>query len=159
MRCGVAKQRKSDAFGLERRLTHRISVLHSQLARAWRHVGDDSELALREWRVLALLVHTDGLTASDLVAHSSLDKASISRAVANLERSGLIAARADSRDGRVRNLRVTAKGKRTHARVAPRSSKRHRALLGALAPSEQRALFEMLDKLIARSSELAAEEA
>ncbi len=154
----VSSRKPTEVFDLEQMLTYKVSLLYSRLALTTsRQLANQFDLALREWRVLALLGKAQPISASALVARSPLDKASVSRAVTNLEERGLVSAEPDPDDGRVRMLRLTRAGERLCERIAPLSVERHRALLSALTPGEQKTLFRALDKLLARANELLEE--
>lgn len=148
------------SFDLEQTLTYRISTLYARLSLATaRQLADGFGLALREWRLLALLARHEPTSASALVARSPMDKASVSRAVASLERRRLIAIRPDRSDARAQRLELTPAGRRLHARIAPLAASRQKRLLAALTRAEQRAVLAILDKLIARAGELLGESA
>jgi DNA-binding MarR family transcriptional regulator len=147
----------ADDFDLERMLSYRISKLyHRSYAAAARDIAGKG-LALREWRVMALLGPGRKMRASDLVDRSLMDKASVSRAVATLVERGLLAAEPDPADGRVQRLSLTPAGRRLHRSMAPSTLARHAAMLDALDPAERKAVFRILDKLIARLERLAAD--
>lgn len=146
----------ADDFDLERMLSYRISKLyHRSYAAAAKDIAGKG-LALREWRVMALLGPGRTMKASDLVERSLMDKASVSRAVATLVERGLLASEADPEDGRVQRLSLTAAGRRLHRTMAPATLSRHAALLDALDPSERKVVFRIFDKLIARLEKMSS---
>ncbi|MFE9098560.1 MarR family winged helix-turn-helix transcriptional regulator [Streptomyces sp. NPDC007264] len=75
------------------------------------------QLSLVSYTLLAHLEESGGCRATDLAAHHALDKSTVSRQVAALERAGLIERRADPDDHRVRLLHPTEAGTRILARV------------------------------------------
>ncbi|WP_280846798.1 MULTISPECIES: MarR family winged helix-turn-helix transcriptional regulator [unclassified Streptomyces] len=70
------------------------------------------ELSLVSYTLLGHLEERDGCRATDLAAHYALDKSTVSRQVAALERSGLIERRQDPADHRVQVLHLTEAGRR-----------------------------------------------
>ena len=68
------------------------------------------ELSLVSYTLLGHLEESDGCRATDLAAHYALDKSTVSRQVAALERAGLIARRQDPDDHRVQVLHPTEAG-------------------------------------------------
>jgi len=75
------------------------------------------ELTLVSYTLLGHLEERGGCRATDLAAHYALDKSTVSRQVAALERSGLIERRLDPEDHRVQVLHLTEAGRRILAQV------------------------------------------
>jgi DNA-binding MarR family transcriptional regulator len=75
------------------------------------------ELSLVSYTLLGHLEERDGCRATDLAAHYALDKSTVSRQVAALERTGLIERRQDPEDHRVQVLHLTEAGRRILGRV------------------------------------------
>ncbi|MFG2373043.1 MarR family winged helix-turn-helix transcriptional regulator [Streptomyces sp. NPDC048504] len=75
------------------------------------------ELSLVSYTLLSHLEVRDGCRATDLAAHYALDKSTVSRQVAALERADLIERRLDPEDHRVQVLHLTAAGRRILAQV------------------------------------------
>ncbi|WP_435837282.1 MarR family winged helix-turn-helix transcriptional regulator [Streptomyces asoensis] len=75
------------------------------------------ELSLVSYTLLGHLEESGGCRATDLAAHHALDKSTVSRQVAALERTGLIERRQDPEDHRVQLLHLTGAGRRILAQV------------------------------------------
>ncbi|MBD0422586.1 winged helix-turn-helix transcriptional regulator [Streptomyces sp. TRM S81-3] len=75
------------------------------------------ELTLVSYTLLGHLEERDGCRATDLAAHYALDKSTVSRQVAALERTGLVERRVDPEDHRVQVLHLTEAGRRILAQV------------------------------------------
>ncbi|MCX4572514.1 MarR family winged helix-turn-helix transcriptional regulator [Streptomyces sp. NBC_01571] len=75
------------------------------------------ELSLVSYTLLGHLEESGGCRATDLAAHYALDKSTVSRQVAVLERAGLIERRLDPDDHRVQVLHLTEAGTRILAQV------------------------------------------
>ncbi|WP_039931808.1 MarR family winged helix-turn-helix transcriptional regulator [Streptomyces viridochromogenes] len=78
------------------------------------------ELSLVSYTLLGHLEESGGCRATDLALHYALDKSTVSRQVASLERSGLIERRPDAADQRVLVLHLTEAGRRILAQVTER---------------------------------------
>ncbi|MCD9143813.1 MarR family winged helix-turn-helix transcriptional regulator [Streptomyces albireticuli] len=76
------------------------------------------ELSLVSFTLLSHLEDRQGCRATDLAAHYLLDKSTVSRQVAALERLDLVERRVDPDDHRVQVLHLTAHGVATLAQVA-----------------------------------------
>ncbi|MGW3204177.1 MarR family winged helix-turn-helix transcriptional regulator [Streptomyces sp. NPDC001135] len=75
------------------------------------------ELSLVSYTLLGHLEEQAGCRATDLAAHYALDKSTVSRQVAALERTGLIERRPDPEDARVQVLHLTRAGREILAQV------------------------------------------
>lgn len=75
------------------------------------------ELSLVSYTLLGHLEEQDGCRATDLAAHYALDKSTVSRQVAALERAALVERRLDPEDHRVQVLHLTETGRRILAQV------------------------------------------
>jgi DNA-binding MarR family transcriptional regulator len=75
------------------------------------------ELSLVSYTLLGHLEEQDGCRATDLAAHYALDKSTVSRQVAALERADLIERRLDPEDHRVQVLHLTDAGRQILAQV------------------------------------------
>ncbi|MDQ1043051.1 MarR family winged helix-turn-helix transcriptional regulator [Streptomyces sp. V4I2] len=75
------------------------------------------ELSLVSYTLLGHLEESGGCRATDLAAHYALDKSTVSRQVAALERAGLVERRQDPEDHRVQVLDLTDAGLRILAQV------------------------------------------
>ncbi|MFI9756940.1 MarR family winged helix-turn-helix transcriptional regulator [Streptomyces sp. NPDC051963] len=75
------------------------------------------ELSLVSYTLLGHLEESGGCRATDLAAHYALDKSTVSRQVAALERTGLIERRLDPEDHRVQVLHLTEAGRDILAQV------------------------------------------
>ncbi|MBC2873666.1 MULTISPECIES: MarR family winged helix-turn-helix transcriptional regulator [Streptomyces] len=76
------------------------------------------ELSLVSYTLLAHLQDQRGCRATDLATHYLLDKSTVSRQVAGLERLGLVERRADPDDQRVQVLHLTDRGTEVLDQVA-----------------------------------------
>ena len=143
-------------YHLPYQLVHVSQLLHLGVSRLFQaRFG----LGIREWRVLAILGHYGPLTASDLVGRATFDKATVSRAVAQLEKQGVVARQPDPSDARRRLIHLTVAGVELHDQVAPISRLRRRVLESALTESERETLSVILDKLRGQLEWLNEEEA
>ncbi|MFJ8492896.1 MarR family winged helix-turn-helix transcriptional regulator [Streptomyces sp. NPDC094038] len=75
------------------------------------------ELSLVSYTLLGHLEERGGCRATDLAAHYALDKSTVSRQVAALERAGLVERRLDPEDHRVQVLHLTEAGEEILAQV------------------------------------------
>ncbi|MCU0757468.1 MAG: MarR family winged helix-turn-helix transcriptional regulator [Xanthomonadales bacterium] len=137
-----------DGLVLERFLPYRLSVLSNRISQAIaRAYGERHDLSVTEWRTLAVLGRFPGLSASEIVERTAMDKVAVSRAVATLVRQKRIRKTRDKADKRRAVLRLTPVGQSVYAAVAAEALACEDALLGALGPEERAALDRVLARL------------
>jgi DNA-binding MarR family transcriptional regulator len=136
-------------------LPYRLSVLSNRVSdEIARHYSDRFGLSVPEWRIIAVLGQSAGLSAREVAARTAMDKVQVSRAVASLVEARRVNRDADESDGRVSRLSLSAKGRAIYDDVAPLALHLEEVLLGALTPDERKALNRLMDKLTDRIGHL-----
>jgi DNA-binding MarR family transcriptional regulator len=143
------------ALALDRFVPFRLSVLSNTVSTAIaaayeRRFG----LSIPEWRVMAVLAASPGLSAAEVAQRTAMDKVAVSRAVASLLASRRIARRTSTGDRRRTQLRLAAAGERVYAQVVPFALDYERRLLHPLGRTDRAALERLLRKLMARAAQL-----
>lgn len=143
-------------LALERFLPYRLSVITNRISGALsRHYATRFGISIPEWRVIANLGRYPGLSANQVAERSAMDKVTVSRAVAGLERKGLLERVRDGDDKRRSRLTLSARGTDVYAEIAPLALGFERDLLTALTPDEAQQLDRIIDKLNAKMNDLA----
>jgi len=137
---------------LEHFLPYRLSVLSntvsSALAGAYaRRFG----LTIPQWRVVAVLARSPGLSAAGVAERTAMDKVAVSRAVAGLARSGRVRRVLAVKDRRRSVLTLTARGRAVYRQIVPLALAYERRLLSELTPAEQAQFGRLLGRLQKRS--------
>ena len=111
-------------------------------------LGKTSRLSLNDWRVLLVLANHPQVAASEVAAFTGLDKMSVSRALAALERRGRVVRKVDAADRRRMLLRLSAAGERLYERIGVPAKQRERSLFRGIGEADQEQLASLLDRLI-----------
>jgi DNA-binding MarR family transcriptional regulator len=106
------------------------------------HVSVSEVFALGE------LSEASTLSQRDLADRLGLEKSTVSRLAAGMERRGWLARERDQANRRLYRMRLTTKGRAVAARVGEDLRARHAALFAALTPDERAALALGLSGLI-----------
>lgn len=101
-----------------------------------------------EWRTLAILGMSNTYTPAELVALSSMDKVTVSRAISSLTKRGWLLSRSNEIDGRSRILRTSAKGQKVFARLMPMMRNVEQSILSALDQGEVTELRRLMQKIV-----------
>lgn len=127
---------------IERELTvllHRVRRTSAENARLI-----DKDLQAAAYSVLLFIVDNEPTCASDAVEHLGVDKGSVSRQVAHLERLGLVERNCDPSDRRVQTLVLTSAGA---ARVAEVVERRRSEFTGRLSTWSTENLAQFAERL------------
>jgi DNA-binding MarR family transcriptional regulator len=140
---------------LEAFLPYRLAVLANAVSRAFaRRYEDEFGLSIPEWRVMALLAVSPGLTATEVAEATPMDKVAISRAVRGLAEAGRLKASADKADARRQRLSLTPAGMAIYQRIVPLARGLEAQLIGDLEAHERAALERVLEQLEAAARTL-----
>lgn len=102
------------------------------------------ELSLMSYTILAHLEQQQGCRATDLAAYYLLDKSTVSRQVAALERLGFIERRTDTDDHRVQVLHLAPRGEEILAAARERRRETFEERLADWAPADLTRFAEYL---------------
>ena len=142
---------------LEKFLPYRLSVLTNRVSNAIaRQYSERFDLSIPEWRVMAVLGGTPGLSASEVASRTEMDKVQVSRAVAGLMRNRRLQRETDAADGRITRLSLTPRGKAIYQQIAPLALHLEELFLDALTPEERASLDRLMTRLARQSKLLGA---
>ncbi|HEX6979276.1 MAG TPA: MarR family transcriptional regulator [Alphaproteobacteria bacterium] len=118
---------------LLRRCLQRVSDLFAE------EIGSKG-ITLRQFMVLLAIHQRPGLSQTDLVAATGIDRSTIGEMVERLSRRGLIERRRSGRDQRSNDLLLLPAGRRALAAAMPAAARAQARLLGPL-PAKLRTAF------------------
>ncbi|MHA6722949.1 MarR family winged helix-turn-helix transcriptional regulator [Sphingomonas sp. RS2018] len=136
----MTKQLTLDTF-----LPYRLSIVSNRVSDA---IADTYRalfgLRIPEWRLIALLAESDGLTQQALGLRSRMDKVTVSRAAIALSERGLIDRAPNPGDQRSHLLALSAEGRRLYAEVAPKALEIEQRIFGGFAAADLERFVTML---------------
>jgi DNA-binding MarR family transcriptional regulator len=147
-----AQDSPTPALNLDHFLPYRLSVLSNTISTALagayaRRFG----LSIPQWRVVAVLARSPGLSAASVAERTAMDKVAVSRAVAGLVDAGRVRSVLAESDRRRSVLTLTARGREVYTRIVPYALEYERRLLSELAPAEQGLFDSLLSRLQKRA--------
>lgn len=104
-------------------------------------------LRISEWRLIAVLAESEGLSQQGLGARTQMDKVTVSRAAIALVDRGLVGRAPNPGDQRSHVLTLTPAGRALYAEVAPKALEIERRLFGAFDASELAQFRSMLARI------------
>lgn len=132
------------------------SPLH-QLHRASQLAGDlfseemrSIDLTPRQFAVLQVVGSREGLSQTDLVEETGIDRSTIADIVRRMQRKGLLKRRRTKSDARVYAVSLTDKSKKLMQKAGPAARRADERLLAPLSPAERGRLDKYLTRIANR---------
>ena len=137
-------------------LPYRMAVVAAHLlresARVYKRHRDS--ITTPQFRTIWILANFEPLTAAEISRISRLDKVSIGRALAALQRRGFVRRRRIRADRRALEVTVTREGWNYYRALAPKLRRREFAMRGVIGADELVRLFAILDRFDAAFEDL-----
>ena len=145
---------------LDQFLPYRLSIasnrVSSAIAGAYQALF---ALKIPEWRLIAVIAETQGLTQQALGVATRMDKVTVSRAAIALVDRGLVQRRPNPDDQRSHLLSLTAAGQTLYESVAPKALELEAQVFADFSAEEISIFRAMLERLEASAAPLDPEQA
>jgi DNA-binding MarR family transcriptional regulator len=136
-------------------MPYRLSVLSNRVSTAIANeYSERFGLTIPEWRVMAVLGGSPGLSAREVAEGTAMDKVQVSRAVARLLASKRIARETDGDDGRVTRLSLAPKGHAIYDEIVPLALHLEQEFLSVLTAAERKSFEALMNKLSAQARKI-----
>ena len=143
----------SSALRLREYLPYRLSVLSNTISRGIAELYDrEFGLSIWQWRVMAVLGDSPGISATEIGQRTAMDKVAVSRAISGMIDGGLIERKTSQSDGRRSELYLTASGQEIYEEIVPLALSAEQELVSTLSELEQEELSRLLGKLATAAS-------
>jgi len=152
----MAKKLKSPDGGLSQSVTH---LLHRVLQLALDYHAEASGpagLTQRQFTVLAAAGAADGVSQSDLVRATGIDRSTLADLVARMIAKGLLERERSATDARANTVRVSEAGKLALAEGGKPAARSDARLLDLLPPKKRESFVKTLSTLAAAADATAA---
>lgn len=148
---------------LDNMLAYKVAMLSANLSESLSLVYAVYGLTMPQWRVMATLgasmntdenfdrlthTHLTTMTAKQLVGSTQLDKVTITRALQQLERDGLIGKAPCDKDRRAVIVSLTDKGRQVYSQIIPEVVKWQKEKLSNITDSEYVLFKKVIDRLM-----------
>ncbi len=138
----------TDSFKLDDFLPFQLTALSEAMSRSLSsRYRQPYEITVPEWRVLASLSHYGPMNASELGRRTSMEKPRVSRALAKMEKRGMLEKASEASDHRVTIIRLTDEGRALYAAIEPIAVEWEQVLLSDLTDAEIKCVHSVLCKL------------
>lgn len=139
----AAKRLALDDF-IPYRLSVTSNLVSDSIARTYESLFG---LTIPEWRLVAVIAETGGVTQQAIGAKTLMDKVTVSRAAIALVDRGLLARQANPEDRRSHLLELTDAGRDLYAAVAPKALDLESRIFAAFEPAEVVQFIDMLRRI------------
>jgi DNA-binding MarR family transcriptional regulator len=126
------------------RLSVTSNLVSDSIARAYHALFG---LTIPEWRMVAVIAESGGITQQAIGARTLMDKVTVSRAAIALVDRGLLARRGNPEDRRSHLLDLSDAGRDLYAAVAPKALDLEARIFSAFAPDEVAQFKAMLRRI------------
>ena len=145
----------ADELILDKFMPYRLARLSSTVSTAVaREYAKQFGLSIPEWRVIAILGRSPGLSAVEVAEQTFLDKVAVSRAVSKLIKAGRIDRQFADADRRRSILNLSEQGREDHDGVAKLALKFEQELLDGLEDEDIAKFDELMDRLLEKARKL-----
>lgn len=106
-----------------------------------------ARMSSSQWRVLSVLKAYGALSIGEIVEATLMEQPTISRVVSRLEKSGLVARRASTRDSRMALISLTSPGVETFKQIIPAALRHQELALNGIARKDITQMLSTLEKI------------
>jgi len=108
-----------------------------------------SGLTPRQYAVLMVVADEEGLTQTDLVQRTGIDRSTLADIVARLLSRGLIQRRRSKEDARAYAIKLSPQGARALREAQPGATATDQRLLASLPPAKRQEFLDTLNQIVA----------
>ena len=135
---------------LEEFLPYKLSYLTNLISDGLSKLYTDQYgIAHTEWRVMAVLGVSSGVSAGHVAKKTAMDKVAVSRAIKNMIKNGLIERRFSKEEKRRSELRLSEEGQNVYRKIVPLVLQYEDDIMGRLSEKERSELTNIFAKLTA----------
>ena len=117
-----------DTF-LPYRLSYTTNLVSDRIARSYRQLFG---LTIPEWRVIAVIAETSGISQQEIGQQTRMDKVTVSRATLSLIKRELIERTLNPADARSHRLSLSDTGAELYAQIVPKARAFEAAIFGGI---------------------------
>jgi|TARA_B100000315_G_scaffold200059_1_gene192108 DNA-binding MarR family transcriptional regulator len=138
---------EENSYRLEDQVGHLLRRAHQRATAIFLERLNDADVTPTQFAALAKLADEGELSQNHLGRLTAMDPATIQGVTRRLKARGLIAGRADPKDGRRTLLRLSATGVRLAERVIPNGFEVSEGILEPLSGAERKQFLRLLKRL------------
>lgn len=138
---------------LNRSATHLLHRAGQRAADIFADKARGGGLTPRQFVVLSAVSEQEGLTQTELVTRTGIDRSTLADIVARLLSRGLIQRRRAKDDGRAYAIRISAQGTKALREAQPGAAAADSKLLASLPPAKRQDFLDSLNLIVTASED------
>ncbi|MEP0709435.1 MAG: MarR family winged helix-turn-helix transcriptional regulator [Parvibaculum sp.] len=143
----MAPRKPTGSFDLENSLSHLLRRAQQFAYEQFVQQMGTSSLTPRQFIVLFAVNEEEGLSQTDLVNRTGIDRSTLADMISRMIKNGMLARKRTAEDARANAVRLTAAGRRALKGAMPKALAAEKALLDALPKTVQADLLKALGQL------------
>lgn len=143
----MAARKQTGSFDLENSLSHLLRRAQQFAYEQFVQQMGASSLTPRQFIVLFAVNEEEGLSQTDLVNRTGIDRSTLADMISRMIKNGLLARKRTAEDARANSVRLTAAGRRALKGAMPKALAAEKALLDVLPKGVQGELLKALGHL------------
>lgn len=145
----MAAKKSTGGYELESSLSHLLRRAQQFAYDQFAQKMGDGTITPRQFIVLFAVNEEEGLSQTDLVNRTGIDRSTLADMISRMIKNGLLARKRTAEDARANAVRLTAAGRRALTGTMPRALAAEKALLELLPRAAQTELLRGLSNLAA----------
>ncbi len=145
----MAARKSTGGYELESSLSHLLRRAQQFAYDQFAQKMGDGTITPRQFIVLFAVNEEEGLSQTDLVNRTGIDRSTLADMISRMIKNGLLARKRTAEDARANAVRLTAAGRRALTGTMPRALAAEKALLELLPKGAQTELLRGLSNLAA----------
>lgn len=154
----MAARKPTGNFDLENSLSHLLRRAQQFAYDQFVQQMGSSSITPRQFIVLFAVNEEEGLSQTDLVNRTGIDRSTLADMISRMIKNGLLARKRTAEDARANSVRLTAAGRRALKSAMPKAVAAEKSLLDALPKTVQNDLMKGLSQLNTAMEGVKAEE-
>lgn len=143
----MAARKPTGNFDLENSLSHLLRRAQQFAYDQFVQQMGSSSITPRQFIVLFAVNEEEGLSQTDLVNRTGIDRSTLADMISRMIKNGLLARKRTAEDARANSVRLTAAGRRALKGAMPKAMAAEKALLDVLPKTVQNDLMKGLGQL------------
>ncbi|MBV1885934.1 MAG: MarR family transcriptional regulator [Parvibaculaceae bacterium] len=139
--------RIANSFDLDKSLSHLLRRTQQYAYDLFTQNLSKTDLTPRQFVVLLAVSEEEGLSQTDLVNRTGIDRSTLADMISRMIKRGLLARQRTAQDARANSVRLTASGRKALNSAQPKASAAEETLLALIPKTVQKDLLRTLSQL------------
>lgn len=139
--------RTANSFDLDKSLSHLLRRTQQYAYDLFTQNLSKTDLTPRQFVVLLAVSEEEGLSQTDLVNRTGIDRSTLADMISRMIKRGLLARQRTAQDARANSVRLTASGRKALNSAQPKASAAEETLLALIPKTVQKDLLRTLTQL------------